>query len=105
MSVYILHFDQPLGSEKHQAHHYIGFSENMWTLRARIAHHRAGTSRCNIMEALFKRGIGFQLGRVFRGRKYDRNFERKVKTRTHIAELCTVCNGGVEAPYHPRKAQ
>jgi len=28
MAVYILHFDQPLGSEKHHASHYVGFSTN-----------------------------------------------------------------------------
>lgn len=99
MSVYILHLDTPL----YHARHYIGWSKNMFTLKKRVGHHADGTARCKFTDAVHRAGITFQLARVFRGRKYDRNFERKLKNRTHIKEYCPVCSGGIVKEYHPRR--
>lgn len=99
MSVYILHLDTKL----HHAQHYVGWSKNRLTLLERIAHHRNGTARCKFTDALHRVGITFQLARVFAGKQYDRNFERKLKKTKTVRKWCPVCNGGVARPYKPKK--
>lgn len=98
MTVYILHLETPL---KH-ARHYTGYSENMWTLRKRLEHHRNGTSGCRFMRVIFELGISFTLARVFRGKKFDRSFERKLKNTCSVPDYCPICSGR-ERPYHPKK--
>lgn len=75
MAVYILHLDVPL----HHARHYVGFSTNERTLQERIEHHRRGTAKCVFTRVLMEKGITFTLARVFRGERFDRTFERKLK--------------------------
>ena len=90
MTVYLLHFDVPLGSERHHAQHYIGFSENGHTLSARIDHHRKGTSGVSIIRALKERGIGFILSRTFPGA--SRHFERRLKNTNNARVYCPICS-------------
>lgn len=100
MTVYLLHFAQPLGSQKHQAQHYVGFSTNSRTLKQRVAHHESGTSGVCIMRALRERGIAFTVAQVFKDK--DRNFERKLKNTKNIKRYCPICNPKVR-DYTPKE--
>lgn len=101
--VYLLHFDAPLGNEKHQALHYVGFSQNGRTLKARIEHHQNGSARCSITNALKEKGIGFQLATTFK--KVERAFERKLKNTKKVARYCPICHPEGAQEYHPRENQ
>ena len=83
-TVYLLHFDQPLGNERHQASHYLGSTSD---LPGRLAAHRAGKS-ARMLEVLHERGIGFVCVRTWAG---GRDFERKLKNRKKARSLCPVC--------------
>ena len=98
--VYILHLDTPLA----HARHYVGFSTNKRTLRERLIHHAKGTANCRFTQVLHDLGITFTLARVFRGKKYDRNFERKLKNTHDTARYCPICSGQ-ELPYTPRRKE
>jgi predicted GIY-YIG superfamily endonuclease len=82
---YLLHFDSPLGNERHQALHYLGSATD---LEARLGEHREGRS-ARIMEVLHERGIGFTCVRTWEG---GRQVERKLKNRKKARKLCPICN-------------
>lgn len=82
MSVYILHFSQPLA----HARHYVGYSS---APEARLREH-IKTQRQPLVRAALQAGITLTLARVFPGA--DRNFERRLKNRKHTARYCPVCN-------------
>lgn len=96
MAVYILHLDTPL----HHAKHYVGFSTNRRTLRNRLEHHAHGTANCRFTQVLHQLGITFTLARLFKGNKYDRNFERKLKNTKAVPRYCPIC-AGEERPFTP----
>jgi len=100
MSVYILHLNTPL----HHARHYTGFSTNSRTLAERLEHHRRGSAGCRFTSVLHDLGIGFTLARVFVGKRFDRNFERKLKNTKKVTRYCPIC-AGREHPYHPKEAK
>lgn len=56
-TVYIIRLDKPLGSERHSAIYYVG-----WTRKfdARMKHHSAGTG-AKFLAAAAKRGIGWRV--------------------------------------------
>lgn len=83
MSVYILHFDRPVG----HAQHYTGFSTQ---IIRRIRHHRCGTG-ARLTQVARERGIGFKIGKLWRGPQYGRSFERKIKTIAHPKRFCSIC--------------
>lgn len=83
--VYLHHFDSPLGSEKHQAQHYLGSCVD---LKARDTLHHTGKG-AKILAACVAQGIGFKVVRVWAG---GRRLERKLKNRHNHAKLCPVCN-------------
>lgn len=88
MSVYILHLQSPL----HHARHYVGYSKNGRTLAARIEHHEKGTAGCRFTQVLKERGIGFTVARVFKGKQFDRSFERHLKRTKNVKLYCPICN-------------
>lgn len=85
--VYLLHFERPLGSDLHQAQHYIGWALD---LAARMADHRAGRGAA-ITRAALDRGIAFEVVRTWPDR--DRLFERALKAQKRGPRLCPVCGG------------
>lgn len=99
--VYLLHFDRPLGGDKHQAIHYVGFSKNKRTLGLRIEHHRKGHAGCSITNALKEHGIGFTLAKIFEG--VERTFERKLKNTKKVAPYCPICNPDTAREYKPKE--
>lgn len=90
MTVYLIHFSQPLGdlsNPRGQAQHYIGWTPH---LAERLAEHRAGNGAA-IMRACNERGIGWVLARTWVG---DRDLERALKRRKKARELCPICCAG-----------
>ena len=88
-TVYLLHFDSPLGGPTHYARHYIGWAKR---LDARLAHHRAGTGAA-ITARFTQRGIDFQVARTWPNA--DRTQERRLKRQKHAARYCPLCSGPV----------
>ena len=88
MTVYLLHFEQPI-SPDHTAQHYIGFTDD---LPRRLEQHRAGAGS-RLCEVAKERGIDFVLVRTWEG---DRAKERQLKRRKAGPRLCPPCNGSHE---------
>jgi hypothetical protein len=91
-SVYLLHFDRPIGdlnNPRGYAGHYTG-----WTLdlRGRLGDHAAGKGPkdggARLVQVVRQAGIGFQLVRVWEG---TRGLERSLKRRGGAARRCPVC--------------
>ncbi|HRJ42165.1 MAG TPA: hypothetical protein PL105_09795 [Caldilineaceae bacterium] len=86
MTVYLLHFAQPI-SPAHTARHYIGYTDD---LDARLSEHRAGRgSRFCVVAA--ERGIEFVLARTWPG---NRTKERQLKRQKMAPRLCPICQAG-----------
>jgi predicted GIY-YIG superfamily endonuclease len=88
MTVYLIHFERPLGdlsNPRGQAQHYIGFTED---LAARLDAHRKGNGSA-IMAAVGREGIGWRLVRTWEG---GRDVERALKDRKNARRLCPICN-------------
>lgn len=83
--VYLLHFNTPLGNDKHHAQHYIGSCK---VLRNRMAEHKSG-SGARITKVLIERGGSFILARKWHG---TRLFERYLKSRKDTRKMCPICN-------------
>lgn len=89
MTVYLLHFSQPLGdpgNPRGQAQHYIGYADN---LPQRLTTHRMGDGAA-IMRACRERGIDFCLARTWPGGRQE---ERALKRRKKARQLCPICSG------------
>ena len=90
MTVYLLHFERPLGdvSNPHgQAQHYIGFTDD---LDARLDAHRKGNGAA-IMAAVSRAGIGWTLAQTCAG---GRDLEKQLKRRKKARCLCPLCKRG-----------
>ncbi len=89
MTVYLIHFDAPLGdpaNPRGQAQHYIGFTDD---IAARLDAHRRGLGAA-LMAAVSRMGIGWQVVLTWEG---GRDLERKLKRRKKARRLCPVCRG------------
>lgn len=89
MTVYLLHFTQPIGdlaNPRGHAQHYLGSADN---LTQRLASHQVGHGAA-IMRACKERGIGFALARTWPGGRQE---ERRLKNRHNARALCPICNG------------
>lgn len=87
MTVYLLHFERPLGNPgnpRGQAQHYIGFTDD---LEARLDAHRRGNGAA-IMAAVGRAGIGWTLARTWAG---GRDLERQLKRRKKARGLYPIC--------------
>ena len=80
--IYILEFDRPLGTDKHEARYYIGYCED-GQLERRLKQHRAGTGAA-ITRAAAERGIVMTPIFVFAG---DRSDERRLKREKNTPRL------------------
>jgi putative endonuclease len=85
--VYLLHFSQPIGNERHKARHYIGFVNDWRGLQRRLKQHQQGNGAA-ITRAAAALGITFALAAFWPG---DRSYERKLKARKNAACLCPIC--------------
>lgn len=89
-TVYLLHFADPLG----HAQHYLG-----WALDHldRVNAHLAGKGAA-LVRAAVRRGIHVELVRTWEGA--DRTFERRIKRRGTLKQVCPICL----PEYNERKA-
>mgnify|MGYP001769837625 CR=1 FL=1 len=88
--VYLIHFAQPIGNDRHQAQHYIGFAKR---LADRIKHHRSGNGAA-IMAAVTEQGIDWQVVRTWEVATPHDGYllEIKLKSRHDHKQLCPICN-------------
>jgi len=87
MTVYLLHFDQPIGNldnPRGQAQHYLGSAED---LEARLAAHASGNG-ARLMEVVAERGIGWTVARTWPG---GRDVEKRLKRWHNSPKLCPIC--------------
>lgn len=82
--VYLLHFHERLGNERHSIQHYIGFTPD---LEARLEKHREGRG-ARVTEVLKERGIGFDVVAVWPGNRQIEN-ALKLHGATRICPTCT----------------
>jgi hypothetical protein len=87
MAVYLVHFQRRY---KH-AQHYLGFCESD-DVRTRMERHTVGRG-ARLLAAVSGASIAMRVARLWRGRKADRTFERKLKNSCRLAKLCPVCSG------------
>lgn len=85
--VYLLHFEDKIGSPKHHAQHYTGTCEDT----SRIEDHVRGTSGAKIVQEFRRRGINFVVARTWPG---GRGVERQLKQQGHAKRICPVCTPG-----------
>ena len=83
MTVYILHFNEPVG----HAQHYVGFCEE-GNLEKRLETHRKGHGSRLVAE-LMRRGLDFELAKFYVGK--SRKFERMLKRQRNTRRYCPVC--------------
>lgn len=93
MSVYILHFHTPL---KH-ARHYTGYAKDV---EERFQSHVSGTG-ARITQVCNEQGITYEIARVFKGKKYNRTFERRLKRTHKVKFYCPICMGEKVRKYKP----
>ncbi|HEY9690575.1 MAG TPA: GIY-YIG nuclease family protein [Oculatellaceae cyanobacterium] len=83
MTVYLLHFNQPINSTR-PAQHYLGYTKD---LDQRIRQHRLGTGS-RLCQVAKERGIKFKLVEVWKG---DRTLERLLKRQKNSPRFCPIC--------------
>jgi predicted GIY-YIG superfamily endonuclease len=88
--VYLIHLEKPLGNDRHQASHYIGFTpgRTVRNLEKRFTKHVAGHGSA-MLRAANERGISYDVVRAWRDG--DRTFERQLKNRKNAKQLCPCC--------------
>ncbi len=87
MPVYLLHFDEAIGNDRHSAQHYIGYTKNV---NQRMWQHSNGVGFGRLVHVARERGITFALARVWPAG--DRALEKRLKQR-HQKLLCPICSG------------
>lgn len=73
--IYILKLDSPLGTHKHYAQWYVGWTQDEFTLPKRMECHRAGKGAA-FTRAAVERGIAFEVVLTLPG---DKTEERRIK--------------------------
>lgn len=87
--IYLIHFEQPLGTPRHQARNYLGYVKgDEQTVHFRLQEHRAGWG-AKITLAANQRGIRYEVVRTLPG---DRNEERRLKNQKNLGRLCPICS-------------
>lgn len=86
-TIYLVHFDRPLG----HAQHYLGWALDV---AAREHLHRIGKGSA-ILRAANVAGITWRVVRMWEG--VDRHFERRLKKRKRAPALCPECKEAARA--------
>lgn len=89
--VYLLHFN---GAYWGNARHYCGYTSV--GVEARMKLHREGKGSLLVGYALQKKGLDFEIVKVWElpSPKEAREYERKLKKAGHFNRLCTICKEG-----------
>ena len=97
-TVYLLHFDQPIGDphkNRGQAQHYVGCSSQ---LQQRLTNHAHGRT-ARIVSAVISQGIEWELAAVgVTHRRGMRKIERQVKSWKSARAFCPLCGGSGKLP-------
>lgn len=88
MPVYLLHFDQVVGNERHRAQHYIGYTDNV---SRRLWQHCNGVGKGRLVHVARERGAIISLARVWPAG--GRDLEKRLKRRHEHKALCPICSG------------
>lgn len=91
--IYLLHFNRRL----QHAGHYLGFADNLESLKQRLKRHRNGNGS-KLVAAVNRAGISWILARVWRGDRASRTEERRMKNMGGLSRLCPICNPGTRRP-------
>lgn len=93
-TVYLLHFERPIGSKRHHAQHYVGFTTR--SIEERMEEHRATrwqpTGECNgahLVGAANYNNIPFHVAQTWKG---GRSLERKLKSTRNLKRYCPICS-------------
>ncbi len=81
MGVYILKFSEPIGSDKHKAYYYVGYTTN---LKLRLKYHKKGRGSA-ITRYLVKNGIDFDLKVYYPNG--DKTLEKSIKAGKNVPRL------------------
>ncbi len=92
--VYMLELSGFVGSEKHKAKYYIGYTDNV---RNRLQEHVSGEGSKMIRHALMNLGMKVRLVGVIEG---DRKYERKLKNRKNNNRLVKLFKNEEENSYY-----
>jgi predicted GIY-YIG superfamily endonuclease len=84
MTVYLLHFDEPI-SDRHTCQHYLGSGDDV---NARLGDHLAGRG-ARLTRVALERGISWRVARLWQG---GRRKERLLKRQKNGPRLCPICN-------------
>lgn len=87
MACYLIHFDQPIGNERHQAQHYLGYTKSV---RQRVYYHQHGYGHGRLVQVAIEKGITWAVAREWPAG--DRALEKRLKRR-HQRLLCPICSG------------
>ncbi|WP_013320820.1 GIY-YIG nuclease family protein [Gloeothece verrucosa] len=88
MTCYLLHFlPTPIGSEKHSAQHYLGYTSK--SIKKRLNQHLNGQG-AKITAAAIKQGKTLKLVRTWP--KGTRALERQLKRHKRHAKFCPICS-------------
>jgi predicted GIY-YIG superfamily endonuclease len=87
MTVYLLHFAQPI-SPHHTAQHYIGFAQGEEALQRRLNQHRNGRG-ARFTQVAQTRKITFCVAQVWE--LGDRQLERYLKRQKNARKFCPLC--------------
>jgi len=88
--VYLIHFQQTIGTAKHSAQHYIGSTNNV---PGRLQRHRSGRG-ARILQYCNKTAIDYNVIRVWlcSDQKTAMQWERQLKRYKNSKKLCPKCN-------------
>ena len=86
MTVYLLHFSDPIAPGRHTCQHYLGYADD---LAPRVHAHAHGAG-ARLTQVAIERGLTFVVARTWDG---DRTLERQLKNRHDGRRLCPICNG------------
>lgn len=86
-TVYVLHFDRPVGTERQQAQHYVGFTTDP---DQRFEDHVRGNG-ARLVQVAMERGASIAVAIEIRG--VDQTWEYRMKNRGSMRKVCPHCTG------------
>lgn len=88
ITLYIIHLWEPVGSEKHQARHYVGATKDY---SRRMAEHHRGAAKKGLMAYARRAGIRWVSSILSLDASWED--ERRIKRAGHYDRVCPVCRG------------
>lgn len=81
--IYIIEFSEPLGTDKHRAQYYMGWTNSRGSLKTRLEAHMTGGGAA-ITAAAYRRGISMRCIFTITGTRKD---ERRYKNQKNMLRL------------------